>query len=241
MSSIEYRLHPVEETDSTNEDVKKAAVLGEAEGLVVRALRQTGGKGRQGRVWFSPEGNLYVSLLLRPNCAAQTASFYAFVAAMAVYDVVRDFVPVRKVAVKWPNDVLVEDKKICGILVEAAPIEDDKIPWLVVGTGINIASFPENPLYPATSLAAEGAKTSVDEVLQTYLRHFERWRQVLATKGFDALREAWLERAKKGRLKTHCGSETISGEFVDMDRFGRLVLSLDNGEIRSFSSGDVLQ
>jgi BirA family biotin operon repressor/biotin-[acetyl-CoA-carboxylase] ligase len=240
MSMIEYRLRVVEETDSTNEDIKKAAVLGEPEGFVVRAVRQTGGKGRQGRVWHSPEGNLYVSLLLRPHCAAQVASFYAFVAALAVYDVARYFLPDRKIEVKWPNDVLVEDKKICGILVEAAPIEGDKVPWLVIGTGINIISCPQNPLYPATSLEAEGAKPSVDEVLEVYLRRFEAWRQVLTTEGFESLRKIWLERAKKGRLKTHCGGETIEGEFVDMDQFGRLVLALEKGEIRAVSSGDVL-
>ncbi len=150
-----FRLRQVAVTASTNEDAKQAAIDGEAEGLVVQALRQTAGRGRQGRVWESPEGNLYMSVLLRPACGPQAAGHYSFVAALAVFDTVRAFLPQAEVLLKWPNDVLVNGKKISGLLLEAAPVENGRMDWLVLGIGVNVLHHPENALYPTTSLAAE--------------------------------------------------------------------------------------
>ncbi|MDD5586680.1 MAG: biotin--[acetyl-CoA-carboxylase] ligase [Alphaproteobacteria bacterium] len=173
-----YRLRLLDVTASTNEDAKKAAAAGEAEGLVVQALRQTAGRGRQGRSWDSPKGNLYASVLLRPRCSPQETGLYSFVAALAVYDCVRAFLPQADIRLKWPNDVLANGKKISGVLLEAAPAENGKIEWLVIGVGINASHHPENGLYPATSLrkeiplplpscakASEGLETNVHQSL----------------------------------------------------------------------------
>jgi len=195
-----WRIESVDTTTSTNDDLRRAAEAGEAEGLVITAARQSAGRGRQGRVWESPEGNLYCSALLRPSHMPQRAGLYSFVAALAVRDVVAGCLqcspppcgeglgeggvrlgaliqilkqlpqhhpplpnPPRKgegtlplITLKWPNDVLVHGKKISGILLEVAGDA------LIVGIGVNVAHYPENALYPATSLreVLEGVESS---------------------------------------------------------------------------------
>src|SRR5262249_14501963 len=102
-----WRVRWLEGTASTNDDARRAAEAGEAEGLVIAAKRQTAGRGRQGRVWESPEGNLYCSVLLCPKSIPRDAGLYSFVAALAVYDVVAALLPQANIRLKWPNDVLV--------------------------------------------------------------------------------------------------------------------------------------
>lgn len=140
-----WRIRRLVTTSSTNDDAKRAAEAGEGEGLVVHALQQTAGRGRHGRTWHSPEGNLYCSALLRPG-DARLFGHYSFVAALALADTVRAFVPQVNITLKWPNDVLVNGKKIGGILLEAGE------GWLVIGMGLNIRHYPDNAMYPATSL-----------------------------------------------------------------------------------------
>lgn len=234
-----FRVRTLPETASTNEDSKIRAAAGEAEGLVLRAERQTAGKGRQGRVWDSPPGNLYASVLLRPHAAPQEAALYSFATALAVYDAVRAALPQADVCVKWPNDVLVSGKKISGLLLEAAPVEDGLIPWLVVGVGINVAHHPANGLYPTTSLAAEGAKARVETVLESFLAALDHWRDVMAREGFAPLRQAWLAVARKGAMKVRLPYEELNGVFADLDDKGRLILLLPDGTQRAIDAGDV--
>ncbi len=238
------------ETASTNDDAKRAAKSGEAEGLVIQALRQTAGKGRQGRAWESPEGNLYMSVLLRPCCSPQEAGLYTFVTALAVYDAVRVFLPQADIALKWPNDVLVNGKKICGILLEAAPVEYGLVDWLVIGIGVNVEHYPENPLYPVTSLmnevarfntsSLEGAGTvTVAETMERVLLKFLEWKQVMLTEGFASVRAAWLGRAKKGPIEARLPNETVRGEFKSLDEHGRLIINLPDSSERAIAAGDV--
>ncbi len=234
-----FRVQRLPETASTNDDAKRAADAREAEGLVIQALRQTAGKGRQGRAWDSPEGNLYMSVLLRPRCPPQEAGLYTFVTSLAVYDAVREYLPDADIALKWPNDVLVNGKKICGILLEAAPVKNGLVEWLVIGIGINVAHFPDNPLYPATSLAQEGANTELSETLEALLEGLYGWRKILRTEGFASIRKAWLERAKKGPIEARLPNETIKGEFKGLDEHGRLILNLLDGSEKAIAAGDV--
>ncbi|NTU77616.1 MAG: biotin--[acetyl-CoA-carboxylase] ligase, partial [Alphaproteobacteria bacterium] len=230
----------LEATASTNEDAKAAALAGEAEGLVIQALRQTSGRGRQGRGWESPEGNFYASVLLRPRCAPREAGFYSFIAALAVSDAVRSFLPRAEIQLKWPNDVLVGGKKISGVLLEASPVDKDAVAWLVIGMGVNVRQHPENGLYPATSLAAEGAGgASVDKVLERLLESLERWREAFLQDGFASIRKAWLEQAKRGPIVARLPHETVEGAFEGLDENGRLILQLADGAKRAIAAGDV--
>lgn len=227
-----YTLHVLETTSSTNEDAKQAALEGAPTGLVIQALSQSGGKGRQGRHWHSPEGNLYASILLRPSCATQDAGFYSFLTALAVYETVRHFLPLAKIELKWPNDVLVEDKKISGILLEAGPLKNDQFEYLIVGVGLNITSHPENPLYPVTNLCAEGAKNPpVSTALEIFLEKFEKWRLTLLSDGFDSLRSAWLSHARQGKMVARLPHKEIHGTFVSIDEAGQLLLKRDDDSV----------
>ncbi len=234
-----FKLRQLPVTASTNDDAKRAAESGEAEGLVVQALHQTAGKGRQGRVWESPEGNLYASVLLRPRCTAQEAGCYAFVAALAVADVVKAVLPKSDVELKWPNDVLVGGKKISGVLLEANPPTDGKIDWLVIGVGLNVSHYPDEGLFPATSMAAEGVKTGVQEALETLLTRLSHWRGVLQRQGFEPLRTAWLALAKKGPLVARLPQETVEGAFAGLNGQGHLILRLPDGKETAIAAGDV--
>ena len=149
MTSSRWRVQRLDVTASTNEDARRAAEVGEAEGLVVVASQQSAGRGRQGRVWESPVGNLYCSVLLRPKNMPHGAGFYSFAASLAVRDAVASFISNTAVTLKWPNDVLVGGKKISGILLEIAGDA------LIVGAGINVTHSPKHALYPATSLLEE--------------------------------------------------------------------------------------
>lgn len=235
-----YRLHVLDETVSTNTDAKRAAEAGEAEGLVIQARRQTAGRGRYGRSWESPEGNLYVSVLLRPCCSLQAAGHYTFVAAMAVYETVQSVLPGTNIKLKWPNDVLVEKKKISGILLEAAPVDNNVVPWLVIGVGMNVQHYPEQSLYPATSLAAEGAQGVMpDAMLGKLLQSLDFWRSVFMRDGFAPVRAAWLRQAQTGPLKVTLPDETVEGTFAGFDAAGRLIVRLPDGVERFLSAGDV--
>ncbi len=234
-----YHVTALDETSSTNEDVKRAALAGEAEGYVVKAKRQTGGKGRMGRVWESPEGNLYLSLLLRPQCGLQEASFYSFIAALAVQDALHKLAPGLPVSLKWPNDVLAADKKISGILLETSGATYGLIDWLVVGVGLNISSCPVGVLYPTTSLMEQGFPADPEDVLEAFLNGFDRWRLSLKHDGFRPVRRAWLASAKSGPMKIRHKDYTEEGTFGGIDERGCLILRLANGSERAIDTGDV--
>lgn len=228
-----WRIRSVDATASTNDDVREAARAGEAEGFVVTAKQQLSGRGRQGRVWESPPGNLYCSALLRPPNMPQVAGLYSFVAALAVRDTVHGFLLKTPITLKWPNDVLAGGKKISGILLE---IEGDA---LIAGIGINVAQYPDNALYPATSLAAEGIQADAVLLLDRLLGRLQYWYDRMQSEGFAPIRAAWLEHAQKGALTVRLPQETVQGSFAGIDEQGRLRLQLEGGAERSISTGDV--
>jgi BirA family transcriptional regulator, biotin operon repressor / biotin---[acetyl-CoA-carboxylase] ligase len=230
---FDIRCH--ETTGSTNDDAKEAASKGATEGLVIWALQQSSGRGRQGRQWHSPEGNLYFSVLLRPSIPLRHFGYYSFLAALAISDALQPLMPQAKIELKWPNDVLVDAKKISGILLEAGE------GWLVIGMGINVRHTPENPLYPVTSLLAEKADPKpLGVILQGVLQALSKRVEELDQKGFSAIRQAWLERAKKGEMRVRLPSQSeIEGQFVDLDKAGNLRLILKDGSEKIIRTGDV--
>jgi BirA family biotin operon repressor/biotin-[acetyl-CoA-carboxylase] ligase len=239
MISSFFDLRAVDVTASTNLDLKRLAKEGAREGTVLLARRQTAGRGRQGRVWESPEGNLYLSILLRPSCTVREAGVYSFIASLAVFETVKAFARAAQVEIKWPNDVLVGGKKICGILLETNLTPDRKVDWLVLGVGINVLRHPEGLPYAATSLAAEGAKTDPQTVLEVFLRHFEIWLHAYDEEGFAQIRSAWRARARTGRITARLTDCEIVGEFMGVDEDGHLILRLDDGTEKAISAADV--
>jgi BirA family biotin operon repressor/biotin-[acetyl-CoA-carboxylase] ligase len=150
-----------ETTTSTNDDAKNAARDGAPSGAAFVADAQTGGRGRLGRSWHSPRGdNLYVSFVLRPSLSPEAAPLVTLAAGLAVADAVAGLVPSRKVGLKWPNDVLIDDRKLAGVLTEAQ-LSEARASWIVVGIGVNVrtTSFPADLGGRATSLALAGASS----------------------------------------------------------------------------------
>jgi len=206
---------------------------GAAEGLWLRAERQTGGRGRQGRAWSSPEGNLYISTLVRVRPGEPPAATLALVAAVALDETARVFglAPV----LKWPNDLLVDGAKLSGILLERA---EDAV---VIGFGVNLAHHPSDIDRPATSFAAHGPAPDpgifAETLAESFARWLSRWRE-----GIAPVRERWLARAHSaGTALTARLSDgsAVDGLFEGLDNQGALILRLADGTTRVIHAGDV--
>ena len=228
--------------DSTNEEAKRLALAGETGPLWIVAERQLSGRGRRGRRWESPPGNLFTTGLYHWSGPLAASAQLGFAAALAVTEALEAWLGHRAaLAIKWPNDVLAGQAKMAGILLEsgAAPGGGH---WLAVGIGINIAAAPENLPYPATALAAHLARGEAlpapQAVLEPLIARFEVWRQRLRADGFAPLRTAWLARAHGlgAPLRTSTGQ---SGVFEDLSSTGALVLRQPDGRSIEIGAGEV--
>ena len=238
-----YLLTVLDKVDSTNAEARRRAEDGAPDGTMIQGITQTEGRGRRGRRWESPRGNLYMSLILKPDCSVVHGLSIAFVSAIAMYEALASIVPpMVEINVKWPNDILVNGRKVAGILLESSSDYNSKLRWLVLGVGVNIKSFPEDTEYPATSLNFEGAmSTSATEVLCSFARHFKRWLNMWMDEGFPVIRTAWLQRAAYlgKRIEVRLPNERFSGRFLDIDERGCLIVEVKNGDNRSVSVGDI--
>lgn len=230
-----WTLHALDSVGSTNDEATRLAETGAPEGTVVWARKQTGGRGRRGRSWASAVGNLYCSTVLRPDCTAQHAAELGFVAALGVADLVRDG---RAVRVKWPNDVLVEGGKLAGILPESSVGNGGQVEHVVLGIGVNVGFAPQlaEMRYPGAMLGG-----TVEAALEGLTAGLARWLIVWRTKGFEAIRASWLERAGPlgAVVDVRLGEELVSGRFAGMDRDGALLLDTAGGS-RRIVSGELL-
>jgi BirA family biotin operon repressor/biotin-[acetyl-CoA-carboxylase] ligase len=236
-----FRLIAYETIASTNDELKRLAREGAGEGLVITAARQTAGRGRRGRSWIAPPGNLYSSILLRPQCRAATAAQLGFVSALAVADAIGKLAPTVGVRCKWPNDVLANGKKVCGILLETEMVSGDQPDFVISGIGINLVSSPRDTPYPATSLAEEGAPRIMPAVMiAALIRHFAGWLSTWQQGGFAPIREAWLARAAGlgEPIQVRLERDTLHGRFVDLDNDGALLLDMPSGS-RRVAAGEV--
>ena len=236
-----YRLVSHERLDSTSDEAKRLAAEGAVAGTLVWARVQTAGRGRQGRAWISPAGNFHASLILRPSVPVTTAAQLGFVAALAVADACRTFAPAAAISLKWPNDVLLGRRKLAGLLLESQSRGAGALDWLVLGIGINLATYPVEVEYPATALAATGADADAEAVLAalgtSFIAWYERWR---AGAGFATIRAEWLARAEglNRPIRVRLPSETREGVFAGLDTDGALLLDTAAGRQR-IAAGEV--
>ncbi len=218
---MKWDIHQFETLESTNMTAHACPP-----GTVVMAETQTAGRGRYGRTWQSPKGNLYMSLVL-PDMGKNTP-YIAFLTAVAVADSLPDF----NVSLKWPNDVLLDGKKLAGILVEKV---GDKV---IVGIGVNIVSNPtENVLYPTASL--EGRLRPMT-VAKRILLQYNTLLELLDKKGFKAIRARWLSCAKGLGLamSVHLADSEVQGIFKGISTTGALLLK-EKRSTRKITVGDV--
>jgi len=236
-----FRLVALDSIDSTNLEAQRLARAGAPEGTLVWAREQTSGRGRRGRQWSSPPGNLYLSLLLRPAAAPAEAAGLGFLAAVALAEVLTELLPQeRAVRCKWPNDVMVDGAKIAGILLEAEAMGEAS-PALVLGIGVNVGNHPEGLAYPVTSLAAVGGGASVEDLLQRLAERLLAWHSQWRRDGFAPVRARWLEFvAGLGEaVELRLDGQVIRGRFAALDPSGALLLELPEGGRRLVTAGDV--
>lgn len=230
-----WTLVALESVGSTNDEAIRHADAGAPEGTVVWAREQSGGRGRRGRNWASPVGNLYSSTILRPACLAQRAAELGFVAALAVGDLVP---PNRNVRLKWPNDVLVDGGKVAGILLESAIGQDGLVEHVVAGIGVNVTFAPQLPemRYPGAALGGT-VEAALEGLTRALAARLAQWRH----DGFETVRREWLEKAGPlgAEVDVRLGEGLLRGRFAGLDREGALLLDTAEGP-RKIVSGELL-
>lgn len=237
-----YRLLRYDSIGSTNDEAKALAHAGAAEGTLVWAGEQTEGRGRRGRLWLSPPGNLYLSLIMRPAVAPARAAQLGFVAALALAEGVGALCgPNLDIRCKWPNDILVAGRKLAGILLESEITDNDRIDFVVIGAGANLASRPDGVEYPATSLTEQGFPgIGPGHLLQACVGRFDFWARIWRAEGFAPIRAAWLTRAAGlgAEIRVRLERTTVFGRFLDLDESGSLVIDTAAGR-RRIAAGEV--
>lgn len=244
---MKFRLQYYDELESTNAAADKAAANSAVEGTVIIAARQMAGHGRKQRVWNSPVGGLWFSIILRPNIAPQYAAQMTLLAGVAVNVALRKLYATDKVMIKWPNDLLLDGKKICGILSELKLDEKGEIDYVVIGIGINVAlkksDFPKELQDQAVGLNYElGREFTCDEVLSEVLKSIDalycRW----INYGSEELISLWnkLNCTLGNVVKVKDNDQVIfTGTAIRIDEEGALVVQDKNGIMQTFNFGEI--
>jgi BirA family biotin operon repressor/biotin-[acetyl-CoA-carboxylase] ligase len=245
------RLEALGTTKSTNTQARLRASAGETGPLWITATTQTEGRGRHGRRWLSPPGNLYASLLLRDPAPFDQAPQLAFVAALALRDAVALEVAslAPQLSFKWPNDLLLGGRKCAGILIEGEAASEGvaagKHFIVIVGVGVNCANHPppdDGHGFPVTDLQAHGAAITPKQLFRrlsaTMCGRLAQWD---GGRGLPAILGDWLAHARGigEQIRVRNGGAEMHGRFVGLDQSGHLVLELKDGTIKTISAGDV--
>lgn len=238
-----YRHLALDQAGSTNTEALSIARSGDPGNLWVTAVRQIAGRGRRGRPWVSEAGNLYASLLLIDPAPHKFIANLPLVAAVAAHSAIEGFFADRpaRPSIKWPNDVLVGNHKLVGILLESEQLPDDRTA-VVVGFGINCAHHPEDLSVKATDLHSCGVMVNPENLFPIVAASMDRtlslWNR---GRGFAMIRRKWIEAARGlgERVTVNLQDISIEGYFERIDEDGNLILRLDNGDRRSISAGDM--
>lgn len=244
--AMDFQLRFYDLLASTNSTAAAAASQGAADGTVIVAARQSGGKGRLARSFFSPQGGLYFSLILRPAINPDCAAQLTLLAGVAVAEALNSLYGTDQVRIKWPNDLLWQGRKLCGILSELA-LDETGIDYVVIGIGVNVAlaaqDLPSDLAAIATSLLLEtGIKLAPRQVLEAILQRFaplyeewlaqgaapmlERWRQLNCTLGSSV--RVWDDE-----------EELCRGRALDIDPAGAILIQEEGGPVRTFNFGEI--
>ncbi|MDC0865026.1 biotin--[acetyl-CoA-carboxylase] ligase [Rickettsiaceae bacterium] len=247
----DYNLLTFETIDSTNSEALHLANSGTSGDFVISSRKQTAGRGKKGRAWVSLEGNLHASILLDSKVDPKRHPQLSFVIANAMYDSIvetirssngRSKVSSSDITLKWPNDVLIKGKKLCGILLESIKVRDKN--YVVIGFGVNIKASPRDLDYSTTSLNEEGINIEIpDEFLNILMNRFDKlYKQWIIDDNFLSIRENWMKRAYNLNkvVTVDDGVRRVSGIFKEIDFDGAMRIQLASGQICSLSAGDVL-
>lgn len=235
-----WRIERFAEIGSTSDICAARARAGEPDGLVLLAAMQTAGRGRSGRAWASPVGNLYMSVLLRPACPAVQGGQFALLAGLSLAEALAAcWGEPRKIGLKWPNDVMIGPAKLAGVLLDASVDAAGMIEWLVMGFGANLVAAPALTGRETIALADIAPPPLPEPVAQALLARLAFWRADLARDGGAALRAAWLARAHAPGTGLSVDGGRLVGAFEGIDAAGSLLLRMPNGAVQIVRSGDV--
>jgi BirA family biotin operon repressor/biotin-[acetyl-CoA-carboxylase] ligase len=237
----DWRLETFDEIDSTSIYCVARAKEGAPAGLAVMAARQSAGRGSRGRDWQSPDGNLFLSVLLRPDLPVTDLGVFPLLAGLAVADAVRSLAPKTKPPMlKWPNDVLVDNAKLAGVLIDAEP-EAGRIGWLVIGMGLNLVYSPPIAERRTACLADLGVRVTPVDAAYAVLAALSIRLDDFATFGAEAIQDAWLDQAHPVGtwLNVRGADGETGGRFVGLSESGELLLRVET-RIEKFQTGEIL-
>lgn len=241
---IGHKVHFFETTDSTNKVAFQLAVDGAEEGAIVVADTQTRGKGRLNRAWLSPPGcNLYLSIILRPNIRIDEAPQISIVSGVGVADTMLSYFP-SSASLKWPNDILINGRKICGILTEMR-VKGRRLDFVIAGIGLNVnmmkEHFDEHLRNTATSVLMESGKIySRIVIMARLIDSFEKWYNVFLNDGFTPIHEFWMDHAYGigEKIIISFKDDVIEGKLKGLDKDGTLLVEEDTGKMHKILTGD---
>ncbi|AFB31698.1 MULTISPECIES: biotin--[acetyl-CoA-carboxylase] ligase [spotted fever group] len=259
MNIGKFKLIVFDKLDSTHSEAIRMAQNTKVDSnYAVLAKSQTNGRGRSGKNWQSRSGNLHVSLLIKPDKELELLPQLSFVTALSVYDSITSLChshsalchsresrhDIRNenniIQLKWPNDVLINGRKIAGILLESVKVENNY--YLIIGIGINITYHPDNIDQPTTSLISENLPPiEAQALLEILIENFEEYYQIWHNNGFPFIRKKWLEHAYKlyENISVKYQNDIVTGLFKDIDNTGRIILQLPSKKIISFSTAEL--
>ena len=246
---IGKKIYYFPELESTNIAAKEKALHraeGMSEGTLIIAERQSAGKGRLGREWFSPAGGIWLSIILYPQLSPSYISRITLMTAVATVKALENYTLIKP-KIKWPNDILINEKKVCGILTEMSA-ELDIINWVVVGIGVNVnidhQRFPEDIQANTISLKeVSGEEVLRVKLAQTFLQEFEKYYEKLKRKEFSSILKEWklYSHTLGKKIRVDMGERIITGEAIDINEEGALILKKEDGELIKIISGTILK
>jgi len=229
-----FCIHHYKEVSSTNKEALDLIEKGISNETIIITDKQTEGRGRTGKSWISPEGNFYASLIINQETDVSKLTELTFVTAVAVGNTLLSFIVDSNVQYKWPNDVLIDDKKISGILLEKKSNSN----WIIIGIGINVNHAP---LSGTTCISNYDESVSNIDLLKELIINFNKLRKQWLFNEFHAIREMWLTRAFKmnKQITIKLADKLYEGIFADIDKSGKLVLQQKDGSLIYFDAGEL--
>lgn len=239
--SIDWNIETFAVLTSTQDEAKVRALDDAAdEGLVVQSLTQSAGRGRQGNQWTSPMGNLYMSVLLRPLCTADLAGQISFVVALAVSAAMDEFIVAgHEKTLKWPNDILIDGKKVAGILLESELSPKGLVGHLIIGVGVNVLSAPEGRV--ALKEVSGENRLAVHPFRDRVLHHLDQFYALWKAEGFGPIRKLWMAQAHGvgQTLTARTPQREEKGVFKEMDEAGGLILEISENKQIVIRAGEI--
>lgn len=233
-----------DEISSTNEIAKELAIKGENEGTIILSKVQKQGRGRYNRVWESPDGGVYISIIISPNCPPEKSILLSLMAAIIISRTISAYHIFP--TIKWPNDVLIKGKKIAGILIESES-NQNHLKYMVIGIGINvnvnINNLSKKIRSKSTSMLLEtNQEVEYYEFLNKLLITFKKYYKKFINKEYDQIIQEWktLSNTIGQRVMINQSNKTLTGKVIDMDKTGSLIIKINKNKYKKISSGELI-